>query len=406
MVTGKRMPHVAVLGAGIMGSCLALFLARKGIAVTLFDSEAAPMSGASRWNEGKIHLGYLYGADTELSTARRLIPGGIAFGPLMSSLLQENLANYITPQDETFLIHRDSVIGSGQARHHYHAVSELLRSAPGAGDYLVDVRNAACEELSQRELSAIADPEFVSAGFRVPERSVQTNWIADRICAALAAQVGISRRMETRVLGANPIDSNDGRWRVSSNDGAEDFDYVFNALSQNRMGIDKTAGVHEPLEWSKRYRLAMFVRTTEEITTAGAVLAVGPFGDIKNYNGRDFYLSWYPAGLVHASDNTTPVTDFKPTNLDREAIIAATWQGLNGILTGIDDIRDRASGTRLAGGWVFAQGRGSLADPGSSLHRRDLFGVCRVGRYYSVDTGKFSLAPWMAASLADEIAGK
>ena len=68
MVRMKSRKHVAVLGAGILGSCIALLLARKGITVDLFDLESAPMSGASRWNEGKIHLGYLYGADTTLET--------------------------------------------------------------------------------------------------------------------------------------------------------------------------------------------------------------------------------------------------------------------------------------------------------------------------------------------------
>ena len=48
---------VAVLGAGIMGTCLALMLARRGRRVVLFDKAAMPMSAASRWNEGKIHLG-------------------------------------------------------------------------------------------------------------------------------------------------------------------------------------------------------------------------------------------------------------------------------------------------------------------------------------------------------------
>ncbi len=56
-------PSVAVLGAGILGSSVALFLARRGALVTLFDARDRPFEGASRWNEGKIHLGYIYAAD-------------------------------------------------------------------------------------------------------------------------------------------------------------------------------------------------------------------------------------------------------------------------------------------------------------------------------------------------------
>src|SRR5581483_10679988 len=101
---------VAVLGAGIMGSAAALLLARRGAAVTLYDAAAAPFSGASRWNEGKIHLGFLYAGDPSFETAERLLPGGLAFKPAIEALLGTSLAPAITAQDDVFLIHRDSVV--------------------------------------------------------------------------------------------------------------------------------------------------------------------------------------------------------------------------------------------------------------------------------------------------------
>ena len=57
------------------------------------------------------------------------------------------------------------------------------------------------------------------------------------------------------------------------------------------------------------------------------------------------------------------------------------------------------------GGFVFARGAGALDDPRSGLHRRDRYGVERLGTYHSVDTGKYSTAPWLARELAAEIAG-
>ena len=55
---------------------------------------------------------------------------------------------------------------------------------------------------------------------------------------------------------------------------------------------------------------------------------------------------------------------------------------------------------RLEGGWVYAAGQGSLADPRSTLHRRDRIGITRAGSYFSVDTGKYSIAPWLAREVA------
>src|SRR5689334_14845935 len=58
--------RIAVLGGGMLGVCTALELAHRGRDVTLLEGAADVMQGASRWNEGKIHLGFLYAADASM----------------------------------------------------------------------------------------------------------------------------------------------------------------------------------------------------------------------------------------------------------------------------------------------------------------------------------------------------
>ena len=82
-----RRRRVAVLGAGIMGSAVAIELARRGYDATLIDQEPAPMAATSRWNEGKIHLGYLYGGDPTLATARHILPGSLRFAERARELI-------------------------------------------------------------------------------------------------------------------------------------------------------------------------------------------------------------------------------------------------------------------------------------------------------------------------------
>ena len=60
----------------------------------------------------------------------------------------------------------------------------------------------------------------------------------------------------------------------------------------------------------------------------------------------------------------------------------------------------------IGGGWVFAAATGSLSDPHSTLHHRKDFGITRRGRYVSVDTGKYSTAPWLARKLVSDFAGE
>ncbi len=200
----RRGTRVAILGAGIMGSSLALFLARRGIGVALFDQADAPVAGASRWNEGKIHLGYLYGADPTLRTARHVVPGGLHFGRLVSELVGCDLAPHTTADDDVYVVHRRSVVDTAPLRAQFDAVSAVIREQRDARRYLVDVSTAHASPLSPTELRALANPEEVVAGFRVPERSVNTGWVADRLGDALAGEPRVSVRTGTTITRVEP----------------------------------------------------------------------------------------------------------------------------------------------------------------------------------------------------------
>jgi hypothetical protein len=397
--------RVAVLGAGIMGSSVALELARRGRDVVLVDAADAPFSGASRWNEGKIHLGYLYAADASLSTARQLLAPGVAFVDMVGGLVGCDLRPAISAQDDLYLVHRDSVVDAATTRDRFEAISALVRACPGSGRYTGDPSMCRTHALSRRELERLADARHVEAGYRVPERSISTSWVADRYVDALRAEPRIELAMATRVLGVRPAPAARGRWLLDADvpiDGP--FDAVVNALWQGRLAIDHGVGLALQPGWSHRYRVSLFVRTRHPLCVESMVVATGPFGDIKNYNGRDFYLSWYRAGLLAESEAMQP-PDLAPLSKEgRLRIIEGIRNGLGALVPSVHEILAQADDVQLRGGWVFAQGRGSLADPRASLHRRDRFGVVERDGYMSVDTGKYSTAPWLARGIADRLA--
>jgi glycine/D-amino acid oxidase-like deaminating enzyme len=401
----RPAPRIAVLGAGIMGSCAALLLARRGAQITLFDAADAPFAGASRWNEGKIHLGCLYAGDASLRTAKKLLPGGLSFRPLVEDLLGESLAPAISEDDDTYAVHRDSVVGAEAMRSYLDAVLALARKHPDAGDYLVDPRASCLRPLSARELEERFDPAQVRAAFRVPERSVDTRRLADRFVAALSAAPGIALQLGERVQGVQAqAQGARTRWRVQGSRGNhEGFDSVVNALWQGRPQLDAALGLPPPPPRVHRYRVSAFVQTRAPLALGSAVLATGPFGDVKRYSPTRFYLSWYAAGLLAEGDALAP----PPTpTLDAATRARVRAQLLAGLAAHIPDVaRIGGPGDEflLGGGWVYALGAGRLDDAHSSLHRRDRVGITRHGDYYSVDTGKYSIAPWLALQLAGQL---
>jgi len=401
-----RSRRIAVLGAGIMGSSTALYLARRGARVTLFDRLGEPMSSASRWNEGKIHLGFLYSGDPTLRTAAHILPGGLQFKPLVEDLLGCRLDAAKTAAHDLFLCHRDSVVPPDATQSYFERVAELVRQHPDAKHYLADVSACDIDCLTPGEIRAVSDSPDIVAGFRVPEHSVSTSWVADRYADALAGERNIELRMGARIVAVRPEIKGDleARWQVFTEDSyREPFDLIVNALWANRLEIDTTAGMEPSGIRSNRYRLSLFVRTSRPVAIPCATIVTGPFGDIKNYNDRDFYLSWYPDGLRVTSTALSPPD---PTPLDEPAereLSHSIMDHLEALLSGVQQIRPHIEQAELRGGWVFAAGQGQLSDPEATLHRRSTFGIASLGSYISVDTGKYSTAPWLARRLADQI---
>lgn len=400
-----HVTHVAVLGAGIMGVSTALFLARGGARVTLVDAAPAICAGASRWNEGKIHLGHLYAADPSLGTARRLLPGGLLFRPLIESLIGQPLTPAIATAGDLYLVHRRSVVDAEATGRYYDEVTRLAATHPAAAQYLEPLDDARVERLDDATLDALANRAEIVAGFRVPERSVSTRWVADRLVAAVAAEPGIEVRLSTRVTGLTTGPAGfDGPLTILTTDGADGpFDAVVNALWEGRVALDTAAGLAPPPAWSYRYRVAVFLDTTTAVTTPNVVIATGPFGDVKNYDGRSLYLSWYDTGLLaHGTGPSLPPVP--PLDGEAAARLADdVIAHLGGLLHGVADLPSLTAARHVAGGWVVAAGHGTLDDPASTLHRRDRIGLTRHGRYLSVDTGKYSVAPWLARAVTDAI---
>jgi len=400
--------RVAVLGGGILGICTALELARRGQAVVLVEGAEELMQGASRWNEGKIHLGYLYAADSALSTARRLIPGGLAFARLVERHIGRSIENFATDGDDVCLVHRRSVVDVSAFTAYATCLAQLVRelASGSSGSYLSDVSRGTVHRLSDSELADITSSDDVVAGFGVSECSVSTVPIADLLVEAVRAEPRIDVRTGTWVHSVRRRD--DGRLdiaaRSSSGQDLGPFDVVVNALWEGRLAVDETLGILPSAPWTHRFRAALF-GCDEHSRMCSAVLCTGPFGDVKRYRDGRMYLSWYPAGLLaEGHDVEPPRADATLTQERRAQIQAGVFDALGDFFPGIDGLRGNPS-LEVQGGWVYALGQGSLASRTSTLHRRDLFATTVDRGYTSVDTAKYSIAPWLADQVASLIVG-
>lgn len=399
--------RIAVMGAGILGSCTALELARRGRRVTLVDRAPDVMQHASRWNEGKIHLGYLYPGDPSLGTATRLIPGGLAFAESVERLTGRSL-DALVSDDDVYLVHRNSVVGADAFEGYANTVTRTIRDAVHADSrarYLgFDLGSAHVHRLSASELAQTTASDDIVAGFRVPERSVSTVPVADAISAAVHGEPLIEVRTGVDVRAVARRD--DGRFDVIT-DGADDltaFDAVVNALWEGRPLVDATLGLKPPDPWSHRLRAAIYADAPRS-AIRGATICTGPFGDVKRYGDGRVYLSWYESGLMAQGNELAPPCSEGPLSGDRLGPIRAdTLAALARFFPEVAGLAAAADAIEVHAGWVYAVGSGLLSDPASSLHRRDRFVLTVDDGYISVDTGKYSVGPWLAGRVASIIA--
>jgi hypothetical protein len=401
---------VAVLGSGIMGASVALYLARKHVHVVLVDGSAELFSKASRWNEGKIHLGYLYGADPTMNTARKLLTGGLNFPSLVEDLVGRPLDDcVVTQQDDRYVLHKESVARPEDVIALAGKISEMVRQHPDAGKYFTPLENASIRLLNKGELDRDYTTDTIVAGFEAPERSVSTRIIADYYVEALKGSERIECVLGHRVLSAKEHDDKAGGWSVQAETrGGERrllgrFNSVVNALWEGRLAVDATAGLTQPRTWTNRYRVSVFAETCRPVDIKSAVVAVGPFGDIKNYNGKDLYLSWYNTGLLIDSNDLAPALPPVLSAEQEHAIARDTLRHLGDLIPDVHGLYDAFKSFSVKGGWVYASGQGTLSDPRSDLHSRDRIGIFSKNGYFSVDTGKYSVAPWLARQVADAI---
>ncbi|MEO7932992.1 MAG: FAD-dependent oxidoreductase [Chthoniobacterales bacterium] len=392
---------VAVLGAGLQGSCIALELASRGVKVALYDQNAACMTQASSQNEGKIHLGYVYANDPSRNSARAMIEGAVRFQPLLRRLLGDMELPVSTPF--YYLVHSDSLLSIPQVEAHFRDCGKMARDIAGEGtpEYFGRDYRLTPERLTDAECAALFDPDLVQAAYRTEEVSIDPEFLAQRVHVAVTENPRITCHWNTHIDGVTPREDS------AIVNGDAPYDHVINTLWEGRLAVDQTAGITPSLPWL--YRVKHYLRVqllpSETVGIPSSTIVLGAFGDVVNYNNGALYLSWYPTGMLGASTAIRPPAWPPPSGELQSNLRASIFQELSRIVPSLKRLSPACiENAHVKGGVIFAWGSTDIDDPHSGLHDRYRIGPVSYGRYHSVDTGKLTMAPFFAQTLAQQIA--
>ena len=407
-MTGTR---VAVLGAGIQGCCAAIALAADGCHVDLYDREAEPVMRASLWNEGKLHLGYVYANDASRRTARAMIEGSLAFEGFFERYLGVRFDDIACSSEFVYGVHRDSMLPVERIEQHFAEVDDRLEAmfdtssadAIGGTPPSYFGERTTLPRSHRVPVGDAFDAAYVVAAFRTPERSIDTHAVARILRDAVLGSSRITfhpfadvTRLGRRADDALVVTIGGDEHAVASQ--------VVNCTWEGRPALDATLGHAPETPTLHRYKLAVHVRGLDAPPVPSATLVLGPFGDIVDFGNGSLYLSWYPACKIGESKEATP-PDFEATlTAEHERDIAnETLRALAEIVPAARSLSLDAGTVDVAGGYILAPGQTDIDRLRSRLHRRSESGIRSDRGYHSIDTGKYGLAPLHAEKLVERI---
>jgi hypothetical protein len=412
-MNGSPSPSVIVLGAGLQGVCAALALCREGYAVTIVDQASEWMTRASRHNEGKIHLGFVYAKDSSDRTPHLMLHAALRFAPIMEKLLDRTIPwESLKAKPFTYLVLNDSMLSPTEIEAAYARLQERYTEEmrePGLhylGSRPERIFNLAPGSKHRRLLN----PERTVAIIDTIEAPLATERFRSCVAATLDDTGGIERLLGHRI---HFVERTTSGFRVGGagpegTSWTREADIVVNCLWEGRLKLDEQMGLLPRRPWVYRLKLRLFGELPKHLASLPSLtMVLGRYGDIVVDPLGPAYLSWYPASLRGWSDAVSPPAAWEGTSTGkipaRESadLSRRIIEGFESIVPGISDTRP----LDLAGGVIFSWGESDIDDPESELHQRHEIGVGAHDGYYTINTGKFTCAPLFAEDLVRQIQG-
>lgn len=399
---------VAILGAGLAGCGVALELAGRGEQVVLFDRRSRPMQEASRWCEGKVHLGLVYANDASFRTARTMLDNALEFSEIIERWVDPGDQSQLLSEPFEYAVLKDSLLSPAQVEAHFKKVEDYARARmKRTGCRYFGDSGGPLFEHAEVETGGY-DPDRVIARFTTAERAIDTHLLADLLADAVLTHPNIEFRPGHEVENVEPLRE---KYRVDCRLGDHTqqlgpFHHVVNALWANRLVIDARMGRPPQRPFTNRLKLGVNIWLGERDPAAPTTTyLLGPYGDMVRFPSGRIYLSWYPVGMIAMLDSLQPI-DWRErlAAVDHQHIIAESVSALQRLTPAFDPHLDDSSvRVEVEGGAIFAWGSTDIDDRGSELHERFEIGPHHQGNYISLDTGKFSTAPRFSLEVAERI---
>jgi len=400
---------VAVVGAGLTGSCVALALARDGIDVVLLEQDHRPMNRASLRNEGKIHLGLVYANDRSLATARLMLKGALSFGPVLEDLLGRTVREVGVSTPFAYLVAQDSLLTVDEIQGYYERLQSLYEELlTDRIDYLGTRPERLFRSMREHEWQSVFSPSVVGHAFDTAELSIDCDDLAGIVRRAVVSSERIDLRLGHRL---EEVTKGSSGYILGGQNTSGPFtltaEQVANCTWERRAAIDQQVGMEPAGDLLHRLKYRVVASLPDALRGGpSATMVLGRYGDVVVRANDTVYLSWYPASLLGWTNEVEPPRSWDaPCRGEVERAVQA--QLSDSVILAITDWYPHVAEARpliVDAGVIVARGLTDVDVSDSALHGRTQVGVTSIDGYHSVNSGKLTTSPLFAVQAANRVA--
>jgi hypothetical protein len=406
-------PKVIIVGAGLQGLSIALALAHHNIPSTILEKNSHAMRAASYGNEGKIHLGFVYAMDETLKTGRKMLLGALSFSHLLEKWAGSFNWDRFKTSPFLYGVMQDSLVNEAYLKTYYtklsQEVSTTLNQLNIPYEYLKEnLTPFFYEKLPPAEQIFKFNPEKLSSYILTNEKSIDTRLFSIDLLEKIKQIPMITLKCDHELVHAK--ETHQGymlRVQTKEHVYEEQADIVINCAWYNRTKLDDMIIPSQKLHTEKySYRIKHRVLAKPNIDTRlkhPITMVQGPYGDVVPFSDGTVYLSWYPQCRTYI-DHLPP--SIKDTPLKEiEEIGHNCIHAISEILPELKNstMIECSPCIIVAKAEQKSEEIHDINHPKSDLHQRSQAGPICYKKWWSVDTGKLTLAPYYANETVKQI---
>lgn len=400
---------VSILGAGIQGVCVALMLQKHGYKVNLIDKSWGIMNRASMTQEGKIHLGLIYGMDKSLRTGYRMVQDALHFAPILDRLLGANQNwDLLKSKKDTYLVTKDSMLSSKDAETYFEALDTKFQE---------QIRNTNLHYLGSRperifqksQTPWYVESSLIDSAFQTEEVSVDQPKLKELFKRKIQNTPSIELFLEHKVMEIKR--KKDSLVVVCKTESKTpknfESEIVVNCMWENRIYFDQMMGIEDDQIHSLRLKYGLILKADDFLLSLDSVnLIHGAYGSfVIHPNSNTAFFCWYPSsmkGLIPYGPLPESWEQACDGNFSKEEIDSLIMDNFIAFKRYIPKLQN-FNLLRVSAGVILAEGNKDIDKPDSGFHSRIESPIRKLDGYYSVSTSKFTSAPRNTLILEKEL---